>query len=182
MTRSMKAALWLVSLVLLGIAGSWSYAASRTFADFESLLLCSQGKDDLIPKSMCQSYLFRVGGEPEDIEALNRGTGVGWVIRAEDEDDRRKLVAFLLQSGVDINAVDRRSGITALHTAVLENDLSAVELLMSNGADPAIGDRGRGRTPLEFALELESKPNQPDRGAIVELLRAAPQSGLPGNQ
>lgn len=172
----------LVSLAVLGITGSWSYVAARTFADFESLLLCSQGKDEWIPKSMCQRYLFRFGGAPEDIEALNHGTGVGWVIRAEDEDDRRKLLAFLLHSGVDINAVDRRSGITALHTAVLENDLSAVELLLSKGANPAIGDRGRGKTPLEFALELERKPKQPDRGAIVELLRAAAQNGLPGER
>lgn len=182
MTRSKKAALWLVLLVLLGVAGSWAYVASRTFADFESLLLCSQGKDTLIQKSICQGYLFRFGAETEDIAALNRGTGVGWVMRAEDEDDRKKLVAFLLQSGVDINTIDQRSGITALHTAVLENDLAAVELLLSNGANLAVGDRDHGRTPLEFALELETKPNQPDRGAIIQRLRAASQSGSPGYQ
>ena len=181
MTRSKKAALWLVSLVVLSVAGSWAYVVSRTFADFESLLLCSQGKDTLLPKSICQSYLFRFGAEAEDIAALNRGTGVGWVVRAEDEDDRKKLVAFLLQSGVDINAIDQRSGISALHTAVLENDLAAVELLLSNGANPAVRDRDHGRTPLAFALDLESKPNQPDRGAIIQRLRAASQSGSPGN-
>ena len=182
MGRSGKAALWLVSLVLVSIAGAWFYVASRTFADFESLLLCSQGRDELIPKSVCQSYLFRFGAAAEDIEALNRGTGVGWVIRAEDSDDRRKLVAFLLQSGVDIDAVDQRSGITALHTAVLENDLAAVELLLNFGANPAIRDRGRGRTPLDFALDLENQPNQPDRGPIARRLRATQLSGSSGHR
>ncbi len=81
------------------------------------------------------------------------------------------MVSFLLENGVDINTIDQRSGITALHTAVLENDLPAVRLLLENGADPSVKDRSRGKTPLEFALELKDKPTQPDRAAIIRALQ-----------
>lgn len=176
MTRLKKATFWLLVALFLSIASSLVYVSTKTIADFSSLLLCSQGKDELIPKSLCQSYLFNFGGKPEDIAELNQGIGVGWVIRAENEEDRRKLVTFLLKKGVDINAVDQRSGITALHTAVLENDLPAVELLLSSGANLLVKDRGSGKTPLEFAIELKEKPNQPDRTAIIKLLENAPKS------
>lgn len=171
MTRSIKYASWLIFLLFLGVAGSWSYVAIKTMADFESLLLCSQGKDELIPKSLCQSYLFNFGGRPEEIAALNNNVGIGWVIRAENDADRTRLVSFLLEKGVGINAIDQRSGVTALHTAVIENDLPAVRLLLENGADPSVKDRSSGKTPLEFALELEDKPTQPDRTVIIELLQ-----------
>ena len=176
MVRLRKTLSWLVLLVALGIVSSWGYVATRTIVDFESLLLCSQGKDELIPKSLCQSYLFNFGGKPEEIAAINSGIGVGWVIRAEDEHDRSKLVAFLLSKGIDIDAIDQRSGITALHTAVLENDLSAVKLLLRSGANKSVKDRSHGKTPLEFALDLSGKPNQPDREAIIRVLQNRPEN------
>jgi len=171
MTRLWKAVSGLVLFVVLGLAVSWGYVVSRTVADFESLLLCSQGKDELIPKSLCQIYLFNFGGKPEEVAALNDGVGVGWVMRAEDAADRAKLISFLLEKGVDIDAIDQRSGITALHTAVLENDLPIVKLLLGHGANPSVKDRSRGKTPLEFALELDGKPAQPDRVAIIRVLQ-----------
>jgi len=176
MTRSKKIVSGLIFLVLLGVASSWGYVVVRTLSDFESLLLCSQGKDELIPKSLCQGYLFNFGGRPEDIAALNAGVGIGWAIRAEDEADRTKLVSFLLEKGVNIDAIDQRSGITALHTAVIENDLPAVKLLLKNEANPSVKDRSRGKTPLEFALELKGKPTQPDRAAIILALQNEAES------
>lgn len=175
MTYIKKTSLWLVAILLLGAASAWAYIAIKTVTDFESLLLCSEGNDELIPKFVCQSYLFNFGANPEAIANLNQSVGVGWVMRAEDDLDRKKLVRFLLQKGVDINAIDRRSGITALHTAVLENNLPAAKLLLSNGANPSIEDRNRGKTPLEFALELKNRPGQPDRTAIIKLLENTPK-------
>lgn len=176
MSHLRKALLWLLVLLALGVVGSWAYVATRTLADFELLLLCSQGRDELVPKAICQSYLFNFGGKPEEIAALNQGIGVGWIIRAEDARDRSELLSFLLAKGVDINTIDQRSGITALHTAVLENDLPAIELLLSNGASASLKDRDHGKTPLEFALDLVGKPNQPDRAAIIRVLQGRPES------
>lgn len=176
MTRLKKVVSGLIFLVLLGVVSSWGYVVVGTLSNFELLLLCSQGKDEVTPKSLCQSYLFNFGGRPEDIAALNEGIGVGWVIRAEDEADRTKLVSFLLEKGVNIDAIDQRSGITALHTAVIENDLPAVKLLLKNGANPSVKDRSRGKTPLEFAFELKGKSTQPDRAAIILALQNVPES------
>lgn len=173
MARAMKTFLWLVAIAGLLVASSWSYVTAKTLANFEALLICSQGLDSMIPKSLCQTYLFKFGGKPDEIAALNQGAGVGWVIDAEDDEDRKKLVDFLLEKGVDINAMDRRSGLTILHGVVLENNLAAVELLLRNGASPMVKDREKRRIPLEFALDLAGKPNQPDRTAIIRLLEGA---------
>ncbi len=176
MKHLLKSIILLIAFIAVFAIASWAYVSSKTFIDFQSLLLCSQGKDELVPKMLCQAYLFQFGGKPSEIAELNHGIGIGWVIRARDESDRKKLVEFLLKKGVDINGLDQRSGISALHTAVLENDQSAIELLLHNGANPMIRDRDHKQTPLEFAMELKVKPNQPDRTAIIQLLKNASKS------
>ncbi|HEY9097270.1 MAG TPA: ankyrin repeat domain-containing protein [Thiobacillus sp.] len=173
MTRAKKTALWLVAIAGLLVAGSWSYVIAKTLTNFETLLICSQGLDNMTPKALCQAYLFKFGGKQDEIAALNQGTGLGWVIDAKDDEDRQELVAFLLDKGVNINAIDRRSGLTILHGVVLENNLKAVELLLRNGANPRVKDRDNRKTPLEFARALAGKPNQPDRTAIISLLESA---------
>lgn len=173
MTRTKKAALWLLAIASLLVAGSWSYVTAKTLTNFEALLICSQGLDDLTPKALCQAYLFKFGGKRDEIATLNEGAGLGWVIDAKDNEDRQKLVSFLLDKGVDINAIDRRSGLTILHGVVIENNLKAVEVLLRNGANPHVTDRDNRKTPLEFARALAGKPNQPDRSAIISLLEPA---------
>ncbi len=166
----------LVVFAIFCILGAWCYVTAKTLLDFESLLLCSEGKDESVPKSLCQSYLFKFGGKPNEIAVLNRGIGIGWVMRAENKNDRDILVEFLLKKGVDINAIDQRSGITALHTSVLENDLPTVDFLLSNHANPSVKDRDSGKTPLDFALERKNKSGQPDRSAIIRRLEIATEN------
>lgn len=168
-----KTALWTGALVFSSILGLWVYLATTTMANFEFLLLCSQGKDELVPKSLCQTYLLNFRGTPEEIATINQGAGIRWGTDAKTIDDREKLVKFLLKKGVDINAIDRRSGLSALHAAVLENNIAVVNILLRNGANPAVKDRTYGKTPLEFALELQNRPNQPDRAAVIKLLNSA---------
>ena len=48
----------------------------------------------------------------------------------------RKLVAFLLEKGADINA--DKAGYTALHAATLRGDLDMVKLLLAHGANPNV--------------------------------------------
>lgn len=181
MSRLKKGFIWVgVSAVtILGI--SWSYVLTTTVADFELLLLCSQGKEEWIPKPACQRYLFAFRGNPDEIARLNQGVGIRWATDAKGPEDRAKLVSFLLEKGVDINAIDRRSGISALHAAVLENNSTVVELLLRNGANPSVKDRAGGKTPLEMARELSNKPNQPDRTEIIKLLQSAEFSPSPNS-
>lgn len=158
--------------IMAALAVSWSYVLTTTIADFELLLLCSQGKEEWIPKSVCQHYLFAFRGSPDEVAHLNQGVGIRWATDAEKTEDQMKLMNFLLEKGVDIDAIDRRSEISALHAAVLENNPPVVELLLRNGASQSVRDRVSGRTPLEMARDLSSKPNQPDRAEIIKLLQS----------
>lgn len=173
MSRLKKGLIWVGMSVVTILAVSWSYVLTTTVADFELLLLCSQGKEEWIPKSACQRYLFAFRGSPDEIARLNQGVGIRWATDAQDREDQIKLSTFLLEKGVDINAIDQHSGISALHAAALENNLPAVESLLRNGANPAVKDRVAGKTPLEMARELSNKPNQPNRTEIIKLLQTA---------
>jgi ankyrin repeat protein len=65
--------------------------------------------------------------------------------------DRHDIVRLLLESGAD---VDQRglNDWTALHYAVVQRDLRAVEMLLAHGADPLLRTRiDDGTSPLEDA-------------------------------
>ena len=61
---------------------------------------------------------------------------------------RSTVVALLVELGFDVNA---RNRITALHEAALRGDRSAVDLLLSLGADPTIVDTEHDSTPAGWA-------------------------------
>ena len=61
-----------------------------------------------------------------------------------------KLIPFITQYNVDINSTDNQNR-TALHIAVMSGSLSAVQHLLSKGADPTIRDRN-GHNTLHYAV------------------------------
>jgi tetratricopeptide (TPR) repeat protein len=97
------------------------------------------------------------------------------------------MVRLLLEHGADVNAQWRQG--TALMNATGQGDEEMVELLLSAGADPDLGD-DRGETPLGVAatqsqvkivrllLEAGADPNHefPPGQTIIEITR---QLGLP---
>lgn len=168
-----KTAIVIATLVACASTAVYGYFVANSLKDFELLLMCSQGRDKLIPKSLCQAYLFNFRGNPNEIADLNRGIGIVWALSATNSDDKNSLFKFLLKKGVDINSLDERSGVSALHAMVLENDLQAVALLLKNGANPSIQEVNHGKTPLQFALDRIGKPNEPDRSAIISFLENA---------
>jgi len=64
-----------------------------------------------------------------------------------------KVVALLLDNGVDINAEPPGSHMTAtpLHTVAATGQESVTRLLTERGADPTIRDKQHNSTPLEWA-------------------------------
>ncbi len=62
-----------------------------------------------------------------------------------------KLVEALLSHGVSVNASDRRTRTTALHTAAGWNQVDMAEYLISEGSEINAVNR-YGDSPLEFAL------------------------------
>lgn len=160
------------ALAVIAAIGVYGYFVAGTIRNFEFLLMCSQGTERLIPKRFCQFYLFHFAGSPNEIRDLNRGIGVAWALEAEQTDDKIKLLDFLLRKGARIDALDERSGLSALHAMVLYNDLEGVELLLENGANPGVRDAKSGKTPLDLARERQGKPGEPDRTKIIRRLEA----------
>lgn len=78
-------------------------------------------------------------------------------------------VKAALDSGADVNAVDRGGG-TALHQAAAKRHVPVVKLLLAAGADAKIADSA-GRTALHFAaryLQPEIAQLLLDAGADVD--------------
>lgn len=93
-----------------------------------------------------------------DINAVN-AEGY-WLLKSAAEEGDYQFVCELLELGADPNATS--TGETALHTAVMHDQLEIVTALLQHGADPNACDVD-GWTPLMFAPTLE----------CVELLLAA---------
>lgn len=63
---------------------------------------------------------------------------------------RRENAKLLLEMGVDVNGGPRR-GITAMHEACYQGEVSCAELLLSHGADPTIRDQMWNSTAIGWS-------------------------------
>ncbi len=87
-------------------------------------------------------------GEPEEpdfgtpAEAFRRAVQAGDILGARDA----------LQQGADVNAVDEKSGLSALHLAIGFNDMDLARLLIEEGVAAFFPDRF-GRWPSLIAAE-----------------------------
>lgn len=94
--------------------------------------------------------------------------------------DRRDVIAFLLDSGVEIGARAQGEGHTALHIAAYQGNRPLVELLLRRGAPVNVADDTYGTPPLVWALHAWLVENRDaekyrtvlmllaDAGALVE--------------
>lgn len=78
---------------------------------------------------------------------------------------KSKMISFLIESGVDVNAyIDSSSGFhshaTALHQAVFSGSLEAVKILADAGADLNTKDRIYNGTALTWAIYMQAE--EPD--------------------
>jgi len=89
--------------------------------------------------------LLEYGAEPNQTDVYS------WTPLMRAVYQQRPQVARLLAEHEQTRVNHRgENGVTALHLAVARGDAKAVELLLANGADPAIRDAS-GRTALDFA-------------------------------
>ena len=89
------------------------------------------------------------------------------------EEDAVLLADVLLESVIDVNE-HGYPGYTPLHMAIAQNDASAVEFLISRGADPEIPtktDAGNGLNAHEFVDLLENTIPGIDRTKVANILR-----------
>ncbi len=170
MRGNKKISLWVATVLFVLSFGLWVYYVSFYMKHIYTLVHCSEGQVAFIPKRLCQTYLFGFRGTQDDVSMINYDGSLPGIIASASEEDQAKLLEFLLEKGVDINGLDRRVGVSPLHGAVSDNDLQVAELLLRYGANPSIRDKKHNLTPLERALQLQDRPGQPDRTAIIKLL------------
>lgn len=110
----------------------------------------------------------------DEVEALNAEAGARYAALYPDKEIAEQLLPHFLESGVKINSIDRATGtgVTALHSAVLDQNAHAVRLLLDHGADPAKSDL-QGRTPLDFARIVAEKQPGDEAQEIVLILERA---------
>jgi ankyrin repeat protein len=87
--------------------------------------------------------------------------------------DRREVVAFLLDRGIEVAARDERDGCTALHVAAYLGNPGLVELLLQRGAPVGLADDVYGTPPLVWALHpwlAEGRRLDDPRRAVLTML------------
>jgi len=93
--------------------------------------------------------LLELGAQPNVARFLDGDTPLHRSVQTLGSDVER--VKLLLEYGADVNA-STGQGRTALHFAVLRNQVDITKLLLKNAARIDIEDR-YGKTPLDYALE-----------------------------
>jgi len=127
----------------LNTMGATPYMLAAKTADAELMRhLAKAGADPTIPNA-------------DDSTPLMAAAGLGTRSPGEDagtEDEVLEAIQVALDSGADINAVDK-NGETAMHGAAYKNSPKAVEFLVAKGAKREIWDKPnkRGWTPLTIA-------------------------------
>lgn len=87
-------------------------------------------------------------GEPEEPEFGTPDDALRQAVRAGDV----ALARGALQQGADVNAVDEKSGLAALHLAIGFNDMDLARVLIEEGGAAFFPDRF-GRWPSLIAAE-----------------------------
>lgn len=149
--------------------GFWYSSKAST----ESLVSCVEAELPL-RSWICYKALFWVHPRPEELRRLNQQAGAYFIASMESEELARLVLRHYVDAGLDINAVDQRSasGPTALHISVTSNRPQEVRLLLEAGADPSIRNH-LGKTPLEHALDVQSRHQSSELSEVIQILEAA---------
>ena len=116
-----------------------SYALSNT--DIENLIVsCLHPETNRFPPGLPEFYLFHFRGNKKDLETLSKDKGLSFVLsdKTAQQDQVLKIATFFLNKGIDVNLVGF-DGLSALHSAILQNQPAYVSYLLNNGADISLG-------------------------------------------
>ena len=166
---------FLVLLLLVATGGAGVFTYNFAIASPVALIVYMRSND--FPAALrwgAEKALYGFHPTEEEVSQLNAEAGARYAALYPDESRARKLLEHFLENGVDVNAIDTAtgSGVSALHSAVLDRNPFAVELLLEHGADPDI-EGEQGRTPLEFARLLQEKESGSDITRIISILNQA---------
>jgi uncharacterized protein len=112
--------------------------------------------------------------------ALMAAAGVNWVVSqtySRSDDEYLEAAKLCIEKGNDVNAVDSRTGITAMHGAANRGFDAMVKLLAQHGAKLDVKDK-QGRTPMTYAegvfLAVQPPVRKPSTIALLEQLLGKP--------
>lgn len=170
-----------VVAVLIALGGVYAYSVSRLSADL--LLIQSLHGSSTPVRAFAAASMWRFNRCPEADFAPS--TAIGMLVAAWDEHvpaaRAEKLLERLQGLGCDINRQGAR-GLTPLHSAVLFNNLAAVETLLKSGANPqarvtiASADGGSDSVDVPgFAARLATVGDENFDAVIAALARHQPQ-------
>ncbi|CAA0104473.1 Uncharacterised protein [BD1-7 clade bacterium] len=157
MTKITRYSFGVMSIVLVIFSSVVVYDLNRM--NTEDLLQCSLGKGGFFqPSNLCESYLLHYRLGPSAIKEMTEGGGLDFILNLGGA-DAYTLAQIFIDNGLDVNATNKYSsdGFTALHSAVLYNDLLRVEFLVSNGADINNSSNVHNVTPLELSKSLQGQ-------------------------
>lgn len=119
-------------------------------------------------------------GDPDIVKLLishgfdvNRRASSGetalWDAIGGSHDPRRRAacIDLLLKAKIDLNARDNDYQLTALHKAVMLEDVAAVDLLLQRGAPPDVQDK-LGRTALHLAANIHQRRGDELAAALLK--------------
>ena len=145
-------------------------------SQMQDVIICSSDNAaSYIPSAICSSYLYHFMGDSADIKELEENTGImiAFDVNKEginkDKKDK-KLFLFLVSKGADVNKQNKITGLYPIHEAILRNNLHAVNLLLSHGADPELKDRKNQLNSLHFTQILIKKNPSINRSSIEKVL------------
>ncbi|ALF89661.1 MULTISPECIES: ankyrin repeat domain-containing protein [Ralstonia solanacearum species complex] len=124
------------------------------FEDTEPPLQKSLARHNLV----AARTLLRLGADPNPIRAAGDMSALMYAVvlaSLPELDQPLSLVAQLLDSGADVNAIGPR-GITALHMAAIDGNAATTRLLLAHGANPNMRDE-QHKTALDYARKGKSK-------------------------
>lgn len=144
--------------------------------DLEGLMVCATNEIACrIPDGVVEYYILHFRGTKEDIDELERGSGLSFVFGNRER--RTKFLNFLLEKGINVNKISPIGGYTPLHGAVLDNDPEVVKFLLDHGADPTIRKKSYSSftefdnlTPLELAQAMSRNRPEIDRSKVKQIL------------
>jgi hypothetical protein len=91
--------------------------------------------------------------------------------------DRRDVVSFLLDQGVDVGTRAPKDGDTALHIAAYNGHGALVQLLLERGAPVNVTDDVYGTPPLVWAMHAWLVENRSNAEAYRSVLRILADAG-----
>ncbi len=116
-----------VILVLLSIAGLGLFALSKINIDY--LIIYSLNSETAkFPAEVTEFYTLTFRGGTKDIEYLKQNFGINPLLADPKipKEKAFKYINYFIDKGFDINTLSYASGLTILHSAIIDNDFEVV--------------------------------------------------------